>query len=221
MGVNLRKLVAMFRVARAGAPLGDVAVLKIDALDVPSGIVGKLIAPTPQHDLDTLRCLPASLLGGAYARFLDANHIEPLVVTDATKERVRENPYAMRYTATHDLHHVVTGFDTGLAGEVGVLAFTIGQGSAPMGRALFRFVVLLFSLLSPFQAARIRRNARLGVAMGRRAALVIAEPLESWFQRPLVDVREELGIAARDIRDIAASSSSWVGDIVFPIKQAR
>ena len=54
-----------------------------------------------------LRALPAGTLAREYARFLDANGIEPLVISAAVKERFRENPFALRYTTTHDLHHVL------------------------------------------------------------------------------------------------------------------
>jgi ubiquinone biosynthesis protein Coq4 len=54
------------------------------------------------------------------------------VISADVRERFRDNPYALRYTTTHDLHHVLTGFDTGLAGEAGVVAFNVGQGSAPV-----------------------------------------------------------------------------------------
>ena len=77
----------------------------------------------PEQNLSVLRALPAGTLGREYARFLDANGIEPLVISPAVKESFRDNPYALRYTTTHDLHHVLTGFDTGLAGEAGVFAF--------------------------------------------------------------------------------------------------
>jgi hypothetical protein len=43
--VNLAKLFAMFRAYRAGAPLGDVVVLKLDALHAaPKDVAAKLVA---------------------------------------------------------------------------------------------------------------------------------------------------------------------------------
>src|SRR5215813_9724644 len=134
--MNLRKMVETIRAYRAGAPLGDVAVLKIDALSAPSERTIRELERVhhydPAHDLAALRELPNGTLGREYARFLDANGIEPLVISAEVKERFRTNPYALRYTVTHDLHHVLAGFDTGLAGEAGVVAFNLGQGSAPI-----------------------------------------------------------------------------------------
>jgi ubiquinone biosynthesis protein Coq4 len=174
----------------------------------------------PSHDLPALRALPAGTLGREYARFLDANRIEPLVISDSVKERFRDNPYALRYTTTHDLHHVLTGFDTGLAGEAGVVAFNIGQGSAPGTWRLLWVPRLLWSLLSPTQARKIWHNLRVGQALGRRAKLVIAQPLESWFAEPLSQVRARLGIPDPQDASVLPSGHSVFGDLVYRRKKA-
>jgi len=177
--MNLRKMLDTIVAYRAGAPLGDVVVMKLDALSAPSRDVLRKLeavhgydAPTP--DLAALRALPSSMLGREYAQHMDANGIEPLVISPAVKERYRNNPYALRYTVTHDLHHVLTGFDTGLAGEAGVVAFNVGQGSAPIGRAMLWYIRLMYGLLSPTQIRRLWSNIRVGLEMGRKAKLVIA-----------------------------------------------
>jgi ubiquinone biosynthesis protein COQ4 len=220
--MNFRKLLATMRAYRAGAPLGDVVVLKLDALSAPPrGIASKLEAVrgyAPPHDLGALRSFPVGTLGREYARFLDANGIEPLVISDVVKERFRDNPYALRYTTTHDLHHVLTGFDTGLAGEAGVVGFNLGQGSAPGTKALLWGPRLLWSLLSPTQARRIWHNLRVGRELGSRAKLVIAQPLESWFAEPLAQVRAKLGIPEPQRAGVLPSGTSVVGDALYKRK---
>ena len=94
--MNLRRMRETIRAYRAGAPLGDVVVMKLDALAAP-----------PQETLRSsrrctatrpitiwLRCARcrAGTLGREYARFLDENGIAPLVVSPALKERFRDNP---------------------------------------------------------------------------------------------------------------------------------
>jgi ubiquinone biosynthesis protein Coq4 len=183
----------------AGSPLGDVAVLKVDALGKASDDIVAKLAPvrgyTPVLDLATLRRLPAGTLGNEYARFVDANGIVPLKVSAPVRERFRDNPYAIRYAMTHDLHHVLAGFDTTLAGEAGVLAFNVAQRTAPIGRWALAIVRGLFAIAAPWRARAIARCVRRGFAMGRAAELVIAAPLESWFEDPIDDVRRRLGIA--------------------------
>jgi ubiquinone biosynthesis protein Coq4 len=209
--MNLRKMLATLRAWRAGAPLGDVVVLKLDAMAAPPrGVTSRLEAVrgyAPPHDLRVLRELPAGTLGREYARFLDANGIEPLVISEALKERFRESPFALRYATTHDLHHVLAGFDTGLAGEAGVVGFNVGQGSLPGGKAMLWGPRLLWSLLSPTQARRIWHNLSVGRELGGRAKLVIAQPLEDWFAEPLAGVRERLGIPDPRAAGVLASGA--------------
>lgn len=223
--MNLRKMIETIRAYRAGVPLGDVVVLKLDALSAPPRstlrALDRVRGFAPPHDLARLRTLPDGTLGREYARFLDANGIEPLVISDAIKERYRENPYALRYTTTHDLHHVLTGFDAGLAGEAGVVAFNVGQGSAPIGRAALWWVRFFYALISPTQARRLWHDIRVGLAMGRTAKLVIAEPIESWFEEPLERVRERLGIPDPREATVLASGTSVIADLFYPKKPSK
>ncbi|HEY8088000.1 MAG TPA: Coq4 family protein [Polyangiaceae bacterium] len=219
--MNLAKLLHAFRAYRAGAPLGDVAMLKLDAFAaVPAEVTAKLegmCGYAPEQDVAALRALPAGSLGREYARFLDANGITPLAVSPAMRARFRDAPYALRYTATHDLHHVLAGFDTGLAGEAGVLAFNVGQGAAPVRPAMLGFVRVLYTLVSPTQAGAVANNLRVGRAMGEKAGLVIAAPLESWFDEPLAEVRAKLGIPPQPREaGVMASKGSVVTRLLMP-----
>ena len=220
--MNLRKMIEMMRAYRAGAPLGDVAVLKLDAISgTPKGIARRLEAVrgyAAEQNLAALRALPPGTLGREYARFLDANGIEPLVISAAVKERFRDNPFALRYTTTHDLHHVLAGFDTGLAGELGNFAFSVGQGAAPGTGKLLWWTRILYSILSPSQARRIWHNVRVGRELGRNAKLLIAEPLESYFEEPLGQVRARLGIPDPAAAGVLASGHSIVGDVLYKRK---
>lgn len=221
--MNLRKMIETIRAYRAGAPLGDVVVLKLDALSKPPidtlRALERVRGYAPKQDLAVLRALPPGTLGREYARFLDANGIEPLVISLDVKERYRENPYALRYTTTHDLHHVLTGFDTGLAGELGVAAFGVGQRSAPVGPAMLWVARVFYSILSPGQARKIWHNLRVGREMGKRADLVIAEPIESWFEEPLERVRARLKIPDPRAATVLPSGSSILGDLIYPTKK--
>jgi ubiquinone biosynthesis protein Coq4 len=159
----------------------------------------------PEQDLSVLRGLPVGTLGREYACFLDANGIAPLVVSREVRARYGHQPYALRYTTTHDLHHVLAGFDTGLAGEAGVLAFNVGQGVAPVSRAMLSVVRAVYTMMSPTQARAIANNVRVGFEMGKNAELVIASPIESSFEEPLATVRARLRIP--DPRDVGVLPS--------------
>jgi ubiquinone biosynthesis protein COQ4 len=210
----------MGRALRAGAPLGDVLVLKLDALsDVSEDVkrrLERLRGYAPIVELSLLRDLPGGTLGHEYASFLDANGIKPLAISAPIRERFRDNPYVLRYTATHDLHHVLTGFDAGLAGEIGVLAFTVAQGSAPVGYGLLWFARVLYAILSPTQARKIWHNVRVGLALGKRAELVIAARIEAHFEEPLEEVRRKMGIADPREAGVLPSGTSIVGKLLYP-----
>lgn len=222
----LRKWLEMFRQYRAGAPLGDVLVLKLDAMSrPPSGMNERLHALRgypPKIDLEKLRQLPMGTLGREHVRFLDENGIPPLSISRAIAERFFENPWVLRYSTTHDLHHVLAGFDTGLPGEAGAYAFTVGQGSAPGGMGYIWLVRIMYPLLAPTQARKVWHNVRVGLDLGRRAKLVIAEPLESFFEEPLESVRIRLGLPRQPSSvGVEASGRSVFQEWIYPPARSR
>ncbi len=219
--MNFGKIALMFRRYRAGAPLGDVALLKFDAMsDPPPGLNEKLQALrgySPEVDLDRLRQLPDGTLGREYARFLDANGITPLTVSPHLVRHFFENPWVLRITTTHDLHHVLTGFDTGLSGEAGAYAFTVAQGSAAGGMGYLWMMRIFWSCLAPSQARKVWHNIRVGLRLGRNAKLVLAEPIESYFEEDLEGVRARLGIPRRPVSaGIEASGRSLIVEYMYP-----
>jgi ubiquinone biosynthesis protein Coq4 len=163
--------------------LGDLIILKLAVLPRPRCEIGGAF---PHLDMAALRKLPKKTLGGAYAEFLIENRITPLEPTR------KGSAYALRFTATHDLHHVVTGFDTTLAGEIGVLAFNVAQGTVAIGSFGLGLAKILYSLVTPWNARRIFRNARLGRELGKSAENVLSAPLETWLEDGLRDVRARL-----------------------------
>ena len=210
--MKLGLILAYFRAFLAGAPIGDVAVMKIAALRATPGELDErlhhLRGFAPKLDTDELKRLHDGSLGREYARYLEANGLEHLTISEPMLRRFADNPYAIRYTVTHDLHHLLTGFDTGLAGEIGVAAFTAAQGAGPIGPIALRRLRWLYALLSPSQARATFHNLDVGMAMGRKAKLVLAEPLEAWLADPLDAVRARLAISEADRAAIVPSGRS-------------
>ncbi|PRQ07581.1 Coq4 family protein [Enhygromyxa salina] len=216
--MNTKLMIEMYRAFRAGAPLGDVALMKFAALRDDHPInkeLGDVAGYAPGVDVETLLALPETSFGHAYARFLRDNGLDHLDISPSVLERFRDNPYAVRYTVTHDLHHVLCGFDAGTAGEFGVLGFTVGQGIAPMGPVGTWLGRTLGPLTTPSQARQCRHNYELGLRMGKAAKLLIAAPLESWLDRPIDDVRAELGIDALDVAAARPSGRSWLAQKLY------
>lgn len=189
------------RVYRQNGAIGDVALLKADAFGVrgtrdTEARIDAVRGYAPPLDLEMLRALPAGTLGREYARLLDRGGYQPLTVTAAIEpELLARNAFAYRLQITHDMFHVLTGFDTSYAGEIGVLAFTTAQGYTRVQRHVaLPLAMLLYPILAPRQIRAIYRCVRQGWRMGKRASFLLAERLEDWLARPVAELRAELGI---------------------------
>ncbi len=196
--VAWRQMWRAMALARAGR-FGDAAVLKADALGTRAtpaieAQLGPVRGFMPAVDVVALRALPAGTFGRAYVDFLDANKISPLVISPELAEEVQRNTFAVRYVATHDMFHAILGFDTSLAGEAAVYAFAAEQRYLRYGDWLVGFAQVVYTLWRPWQWRRIRAAVRRGRALGRTARLLLAFRFEEHWQRPIGELRAELGI---------------------------
>jgi ubiquinone biosynthesis protein Coq4 len=92
---------------------------------------------------------------------------------------------------THDLWHVVSGYDTDVAGEVEVQAFTLGQLLTP-----FAFFVVLGGIArAPSTRSEVVRRVIRAFRRGRHAKPLCYRAWERRFVMPLSEVRAELGLA--------------------------
>jgi ubiquinone biosynthesis protein Coq4 len=199
--IRAGQLMKAVRMARAGGPLGDLAILKADAFDVRAApeAEARLEAVRgylPRIDLAALRSLPDGTLGREYARMLDNGGLSPFTVSEGfDPEVLRRNAFAARYAVTHDMFHVLTGFDTSWAGEMGVLAFAAAQGYTRMQRWVgLPLAALLYPMFSPRNTFAIFRALRRGWRMGKRARFLLGVRLEEHFGRPVAELRAELGL---------------------------
>ena len=178
---------------------GDIAYLKIELLRIGGSpnLLAKLQDVKdyyPTVDLDELAQLPEGTLGYEYAQHMKRNNIHPLVISPDLIEAAKANPFALRFTATHDIFHILLGFDTTYAGEIGVLGFTIGQGYSKFLNAYEGVVKNIYPLILRSQAKQIRANLERGKAIGEQAQCLLAYPFELSWSRPIDDIRAELGL---------------------------
>jgi ubiquinone biosynthesis protein Coq4 len=199
--IKFRQLVRATRLMREGR-LGDGAILKADALGarVSPGVEARLAdvrSYLPRIDLDALARLPPGTFGRAYADHMRDHALAPFEVSDDLDPGVLgRNTFAARYAVTHDIFHVLLGFDTRLPGEMGVLAFAVAQGYARAQWVALAFALVLYPLLAPREAGRTFRCFREGWRLGRGARFLLGVRFEERWERPLAELRRELGLPA-------------------------
>lgn len=199
--IKFGQLVEAARRLREGK-LGDGAILKADAVEARvapdveeklAGVRGYL----PRIDLDALSELPEGSFGRAYADHMRGHKLTPFQVSEGfDPEMLRRNTFAARYAVTHDIFHVLLGFDMRLPGEMGVLAFAVAQGYARVQRVALALALLLYPVMAPFEAPRTFRCFREGWRLGKSAKFMLGVRFEERWEQPIAELRTELGLPA-------------------------
>ena len=144
-------------------------------------------------DLDALGQLPAGTLGRAYADFMTGHGITPEIF-DGSPKQVSEPQaayFVQRMRQTHDLWHVVTGYETDPLGEALLQAFSYGQLQAPSS-----LLISLSGILRGLGKRRtLPREMLAAYRAGRRARNLATFLWEDYMEASLSTVREQLGIS--------------------------
>ncbi|MGB3694959.1 MAG: Coq4 family protein [Spirulinaceae cyanobacterium] len=183
--------------------VGDIAFLKIDLLRIGANPdlttqLQEIAGYYPTVDLEKLSQLPEGTLGYEYARHMQKHNLYPLEISPDLIEAAKANPFALRFTATHDIFHILLGFDTTYAGEIGVIGFMIGQNYSKFLNTYEPVAKRLYPLIFLSQAEQIRTNLRRGKAIGEQAQCLLAYRFEENWERSIADIRSELGLAFAD-----------------------
>jgi ubiquinone biosynthesis protein COQ4 len=151
------------------------------------------------QDRDRLRALPNGTLGREYARFLDREGISAEGLVDASEEYEDDKIFlderarclSNRLRDTHDLWHVVTGYQRDLFGEHALLAFSYAQTRNPG----IGFIVVMAAIRRWREGEKnVIPLAWEGYRRGRRAAFFVAADWEGMLAMPLDDVRRVLKV---------------------------
>jgi len=216
--ITFKQVRELWRARRRGVPFGDIAVMKFDMISkAPAGLneqLRKLGNGYFDVSLDDLRQMPAGSLGREYVRMLDEKGLEPLKINAETREKFKDNPYPLRYTTTHDLFHVLTGFPTTPAGELGLFAFMIAQGFDVGSRAQLWATIAVYSWIVPLHIRGMLHNMRLGTEMGKKANNLLLEPLESCLSEQLDVLRAKMNLPDPDKIGMAKGHPSLLFDWV-------
>lgn len=146
---------------------------------------------------EALDALPEGSLGRTYAAFMSREQISAEGLVSASEQGGddrAEDPdrrrFGDRLRDTHDLWHVVTGYNRDLIGEASLLAFTAAQTRNPGIAA----VVVMAYIRFGGENEHARPMIRTAFARGRRAGWLVAADWEALLERPLAEVRGELEV---------------------------
>ncbi len=197
----------MARVLRNPEELQDI--LELAAVLAPPVAMRRLVERLMHHDtaarafverprlgflhLAALRALPEGTLGRAFADHLLENGLDPdalpYLEAHTDEEYVRAH-----MLESHDIWHVLTGFHTDVAGELGVQAFSLAQVGSPFALGILAGG-LANTLLYAFSERDVRMRAIVrGWLLGRRARLLFGTPWRQMWELPLAEVRLRHGL---------------------------
>jgi ubiquinone biosynthesis protein Coq4 len=177
----------------------------------PSGALALQELPGVHLDLARLATLPEGTLGRAYADFMIANRLDPEdMPTLVAFDEVR---YVQAHLVeTHHLWHVVTGFGTDVAGELGLQAFYLAQipGRLPSAMLAAGFLNMLVHSFED-RDRRMRAIVR-GWLLGKRSRPLFGVRWDDHLERPLDEVRRSLGLEL-DAVDAVLPADDTVEDL--------
>lgn len=167
----------------------------------------RILEESPRRDLNavlsdrkTLAVMPEDSFAHAYLDYLGGEEMGSadyfLEAADFDNKAIRFGWsddllwFVKRMANSHDLFHVLTGYDRTITGEVGIVCYTAGQ--FPM--LPLRMLLVYFSALKWSQPIQWFRFVRDAYRHGRDTPPLTCVDYESLLSRPLAEVRHEVGV---------------------------
>ena len=149
----------------------------------------------PKYTLEELRRLPEGTLGNAYANQLISLQLSPEDLLPKGEIRTERDYLELRARQTHDIMHVITGFKTDKAGEIGLQAFNLAQIKSPVS-ALIIFGAILTALKrkSDFTMNDLLAIMTKGFTMGRNSEILLTKKLEDEWGTDISELRKKYQI---------------------------
>ena len=148
-----------------------------------------------QVDLDALRRLPRTTLGGSYVAHLDDNGLS--AATQAVQTRYVPDPdlayLVRRFRQTHDVWHPLVALGVAPHEEVLVHAFSYGQLRLPLSALILFFGGLKHGVLER-RWTMLRHTMLEAYRSGRDAQDLIGVHWEAMWEVPLEEVRRRYAI---------------------------
>ncbi|MDY7022935.1 MAG: Coq4 family protein [Cyanobacteriota bacterium] len=200
MSFSFKKVFQAIQASKNTEYLGDIAILKSEEFGVKikpdfQEKMQPVVGYHPKIDLNKLSQLPSYTLGYQYAEHMKRNYLQPFEISPEVSKIAENNVFSLRYAITHDLFHILLGFDTSYAGEIGVLAFAVEQDYSSSLEHSLRVARLLYPILAPQQISQIFNNLRRGRELGKQAKFLLNYRFEDNWEKSLEEVKIECGLA--------------------------
>jgi ubiquinone biosynthesis protein COQ4 len=147
----------------------------------------------PPHNLDELLHYPDDSLGYIYATRMKKQGFNPDLYSYLKIDSDASYVEA-RLGQTHDIWHVVTGFDVSDLGEIGLQAFHLPQFPYPLATMLIANALVSNTLLTPDELPKLIQAIAQGLEKGGVAKSLFTQRWEEGWDKPLSQWQAELHI---------------------------
>jgi ubiquinone biosynthesis protein Coq4 len=159
----------------------------------------RAFGPIVLEDLDGL---PPGTLGREFADHCRSRNLDPNLIHVPPDDEIG---WVLNHLyQTHDIWHVITGWDNDLPGEVGLGSFYSGQFRSP---AFFSFMLALVLLNVVFRRAElvpVMSAISEGYRAGERAEPLFGVHWDELWEVPLDEIRSRFGIELATDRETSA-----------------
>ena len=146
-----------------------------------------------QWNTESLSNLAPNTFGYRYYRHLKDNNLEEKFYPDISP--ARDIDYIrLRLRQTHDIYHVLTGFDTTVEDEAGLQAFYFAQLHVRISPLILAIVVLHDLIYRPEFLPLLFEQINKGWNLGKKSALLFGEIFEDHFSDDLTAYRQVLSL---------------------------
>lgn len=144
--------------------------------------------------LAKLSLLPEGTLGRTYSDHMLSQGLDPNFYP--RPRQINDETFIfLRLRQTHDLFHVVTGFDTSPRGEIGLQSFQLAQTSSPLSVMLVASAILRCALWNQDRIFPLMDIVTQGWQMGRRARPLFSYDWDAAWSKDLSLVRQEMNVS--------------------------
>ena len=145
------------------------------------------------YDLDYLITLAPDTLGYQFALAMKEKDFDPNLHRGLTAET--DGKYVeLRLSQTHDIWHIITGFDVSEIDEIGLQAFHLTQFPYPLAVGILASSFIASIIWEPKAIPAIIEAIAKGLTMGKAAKQLFAQKWEEAWDKPLAQWQEELNI---------------------------